>query len=63
MSIEERINDVKDRYTNDPKFNSNPAFINAMKTGLDRVFEVCGRVQKLIDGELSDKEIMRYGFI
>ncbi|NOQ55614.1 MAG: hypothetical protein GQ477_02285 [Nanohaloarchaea archaeon] len=63
MSVEERIDDVKDRYTNDPKFNSNPAFINAMKTGLDRVFEVCDRVQKLIDGDFEPEEIMRYGFL
>ncbi|MCK5594518.1 MAG: hypothetical protein KAI18_04700, partial [Candidatus Aenigmarchaeota archaeon] len=63
VSIKERVDDVKDRYTNDPRYNTNTSLVKAMETGLDRVLNVCDRVQNLIDGKYELEEIMKYGFI
>lgn len=63
MSIQKRIEDIKQRYAGPGEGNENAALIKAMKKGLDRVFEVCERVQRLRDGTLAEQEIMRYGFL
>lgn len=63
ISFQRRIKDIQQRYTNDPKYNSNPSLLRAMDSGLPRIIANCKRVERLIDGKMSDPEILRYGFI
>lgn len=63
IPIHKRIDDIWERYK-DPKMSStNSSLIRCMEKGLPRVLETCESVQKLRDGKLSEKEIVRYGFI
>jgi len=63
ISTQRRIDDMWKRYK-DPKLSSiNPSLLRCMKKGLPRIMETCEAVQKLAEGRLSEKDIVRYGFI
>ena len=63
IPIQKRIDDIWRRYSDPTLSSTNTSLLRCMEKGLPRVMETCEAVQKLIDGKLSEKEIVRYGFI
>ncbi len=63
ISVQNRIADIKKRYTNNPKYNSNTSLLRAMDQGLSRIIATCERVEKLKHGEMTEPQIFRYGFL
>lgn len=64
VPYQERIANIKKKYASGSIATQfNPTLAKAMEKGVDRVFEVCDRVQRLRDGKLAEEEIMRYGFL
>lgn len=63
ISIRQRIEDIEQRYTNDPKYNSNTSLLRAIQEGVTRIIATCERVEMLKDGKMSEPQIFRYGFI
>jgi len=63
VSFRDRIEDIKQRYS-DPKWAvSNPSLLRIMRRGLPRVIEICERIERLVKGELKTEGVARYGFI
>jgi hypothetical protein len=63
MTPQERINDIRYRYTNDPKYKEDTPVLKAMEAGFNRVLKVCERVEAIKDRKLQMQEVMRYGFL
>jgi len=63
ISVQDRIDEIKHRYTNNSLYNNDASILLGMQKGLSRVLETCEKVQKLRDGKLRDVEIARYGFL
>ncbi|MBU2104652.1 MAG: hypothetical protein KKF67_02675 [Nanoarchaeota archaeon] len=64
VPYQERIDGIKKKYAPSSKAAQfNPTLAKAMEKGVERVFEVCNRVQRLRDGKLTEQEIRRYGFL
>lgn len=59
ISYEERVADIKERYSTTP----NSTCSIAIRQGLPRISKVYEKVRKLREGKLSEEEIFRYGFL
>ena len=63
VSIDEKMADIRERYSNDPKYNVDKHIMRSMERGLDNVLAICKRVERLKNGTLLEEEIAQYGFI
>jgi len=62
VTPKERIDELVDRYTNNPEYRDE-LFLKAFMLGKERIFRTCNIVDKLVQGEMDEREIKRYGFL
>lgn len=62
VTVQEILDDVYKRYSDDTKFKSD-AFANATVRAYPRMLEIAERVEALEQGKLTEADIARYGFL
>ena len=63
VSFIERLNEIKERYANNPKYKEDSSVLGGLQKGLTRIIETCGKVENLRKGKLKKADIARYGFL
>jgi hypothetical protein len=62
VDVRARLEEVLKKYETDPKYKSEMT-ARAIRSGTERLIKLSERVEALADGKLTEKEILRYGFL
>ncbi len=62
ITVEKRMDELLERYENDPKYQAG-AVVRAATAARNRVLELAERVEALEQGKLTEQDIARYGFL